>query len=49
MKVAWLERAGATVTCLDLAVQSLEAEAITAVDLVAFYVPMHTQQGVSPR
>ena len=39
---AWLEREGTTVTCLDLAVQSLEAETITAADLVAFYVPMHT-------
>jgi len=39
---AWLERAGTTVTCLDLAVQSLEADTITAADLIAFYVPMHT-------
>ncbi len=39
---AWLEREGAAVTCLDLAVQSLEAEPIAAADVVAFYVPMHT-------
>lgn len=29
-------------TCLDLAVQRLDEEAIRAADLVAFYVPMHT-------
>ncbi|MEK7204713.1 MAG: CUAEP/CCAEP-tail radical SAM protein, partial [candidate division NC10 bacterium] len=39
---AWLRRAGAVVTCLDLAVQRLDEEAIRAADLVAFYVPMHT-------
>jgi len=39
---AWLRRAGAVVTCLDLAVQCLDEEAIRAADLVAFYVPMHT-------
>jgi len=39
---AWLRDAGATVTCLDLAVQPLDAAAVAAADLVAFYVPMHT-------
>lgn len=39
---AWLRRAGAVVTCLDLAVQCLDEEAIRAADLIAFYVPMHT-------
>jgi radical SAM superfamily enzyme YgiQ (UPF0313 family) len=39
---AWLRQAGAAVTCLDLAVQCLDEEAIRAADLVAFYVPMHT-------
>jgi radical SAM superfamily enzyme YgiQ (UPF0313 family) len=39
---AWLRHAGALVTCLDLAVQCLDEEAIRAADLVAFYVPMHT-------
>jgi len=39
---AWLRQAGASVTCLDLAVQRLDEEAIRAADLVAFYVPMHT-------
>jgi radical SAM superfamily enzyme YgiQ (UPF0313 family) len=39
---AWLRQAGASVTCLDLAVQRPDEEAIRAADLVAFYVPMHT-------
>ncbi len=39
---AWLRDAGATVTCLDLAVQPLDEAAVAAADLVAFYVPMHT-------
>lgn len=39
---AWLRHAGALVTCLDLAVQCLDEEAIRAADLIAFYVPMHT-------
>ncbi len=39
---AWLRAAGATVTCLDLAVQQLDDAAVGAADLVAFYVPMHT-------
>lgn len=39
---AWLERSGAQVTCFDLAVETLEEEAVAAADVVAFYVPMHT-------
>lgn len=39
---AWLRRTGAIVTCLDLAVEELRDEAISAADLVAFHVPMHT-------
>ncbi|MDQ3751327.1 MAG: CUAEP/CCAEP-tail radical SAM protein [Actinomycetota bacterium] len=39
---AWLRRAGAAVTCQDLAVEDLVDEAIAGADLVAFYVPMHT-------
>ncbi|MCZ6530532.1 MAG: CUAEP/CCAEP-tail radical SAM protein [Chloroflexi bacterium] len=39
---AWLGQAGAEVTCLDLAVQGLDEQAIRAADLVAFYLPMHT-------
>jgi len=39
---AWLRQVGATVTCLDLAVQPLEERAVASADLVALYVPMHT-------
>ncbi len=39
---AWLKQAGATVTCLDLAVQRLDEAAIASANLIAFYVPMHT-------
>jgi radical SAM superfamily enzyme YgiQ (UPF0313 family) len=39
---ARLTDVGATVTCLDLAVQELDPGAIAAADLVAFYLPMHT-------
>jgi len=39
---AWLREAGARVTCLDLAMERLDAAAIAAADLVAFHVPMHT-------
>ena len=39
---AWLRRAGASVTCLDLSRQALDASAIAAARLVAFHVPMHT-------
>ena len=39
---AWLQRAGASVTCVDLALQTLPERSIAAADLVAFYVPMHT-------
>jgi radical SAM superfamily enzyme YgiQ (UPF0313 family) len=39
---AWLRRAGADVAQIDLAVDSLDEEAIGAAQLVAFHVPMHT-------
>jgi hypothetical protein len=39
---AWLGDVGATVTCLDLAVQPLDVRTIASADLVALYVPMHT-------
>lgn len=39
---AWLRQAGATVTCLDLAIAALPAKPIAAADLVAFHLPMHT-------
>jgi len=39
---AWLREAGARVTCVDLALDHLDAEKIRAARLVAFYLPMHT-------
>ncbi|MEW9548345.1 CUAEP/CCAEP-tail radical SAM (seleno)protein [Nonomuraea sp. NPDC050783] len=39
---AWLRKAGATVSCLDLAVEELDESRIRAADLIAVYVPMHT-------
>jgi radical SAM superfamily enzyme YgiQ (UPF0313 family) len=39
---AWLRRAGATVTAIDLSREPLPSDAIAAADLVAFYLPMHT-------
>jgi radical SAM superfamily enzyme YgiQ (UPF0313 family) len=39
---AWLQAAGACVTCLDLAVQSFAPELVEDAGLVAFYLPMHT-------
>jgi radical SAM superfamily enzyme YgiQ (UPF0313 family) len=39
---AWLKRAGASVTCLDLSREPLAEDAIREAALVAFYVPMHT-------
>ncbi|MBI2956577.1 MAG: radical SAM protein [Acidobacteria bacterium] len=45
---AWLRRAGASVTCLDLSRQAMDEEAIRAADLVAFYLPMHTATRLAP-
>jgi radical SAM superfamily enzyme YgiQ (UPF0313 family) len=39
---AWLRRSGAEVTCFDLSRQPLDEHAVSAADVVAFYVPMHT-------
>ncbi len=39
---AWLQAAGATVTCLDLAVEALPHTTIADADLIAFYLPMYT-------
>ena len=39
---AWLRRAGASVTCLDLSREPLQEEVIRAASLIAFYLPMHT-------
>ena len=38
---AWLKEAGAEVRCLDLAVETLDGDAVRQADLVGFYVPMH--------
>ena len=39
---AWLAEMGAEVSCLDLAVESLDEEVIRAATLIAVYLPMHT-------
>lgn len=39
---AWLRRAGASVTCLDLSREALRQEPVRSADFIAFYVPMHT-------
>ncbi len=39
---AWLTRAGASVTCLDLSRQPLAEQAVACADFIAFYIPMHT-------
>jgi hypothetical protein len=39
---AWLAEAGAEVSCLDLAVESLDEEAVRGAGLIAIYLPMHT-------
>ncbi len=46
---AWLRRAGASVTCLDLSRDRLDEEAVRAADLVGFYVPMHTATRLAAR
>src|ERR1700722_15218972 len=50
---AWLAAEGATVSCLDLAVQMLDETAVHEADLIGFYLPMHTAtrilSGVVPR
>jgi radical SAM superfamily enzyme YgiQ (UPF0313 family) len=38
----WLREAGIPVTCIDLAVESLDDEAVCSADLIGFYLPMHT-------
>lgn len=46
---AWLEEAGANVTCLDLSVQMLKRGPIREADLVAFYLPMHTATRIATK
>jgi radical SAM superfamily enzyme YgiQ (UPF0313 family) len=46
---AWLRRAGAAVTCLDLSRDRLDEAAVRGADVVAFYVPMHTATRLAAR
>ena len=39
---AWLLRAGANVTCMDLSREALRERPLRSADVVGFYVPMHT-------
>jgi len=39
---AWLKQEGAEVSCLDLAVESLDVDKVVQADLIAIYLPMHT-------
>jgi radical SAM superfamily enzyme YgiQ (UPF0313 family) len=39
---AWIAGSGHDVACVDLGVESLDAETVREADLVAFYLPMHT-------
>ena len=39
---AWLRRAGAHVTAMDLSREPLSDDAVKAAQLIAFYLPMHT-------
>jgi radical SAM superfamily enzyme YgiQ (UPF0313 family) len=50
---AWLAADGATVRCLDLALQKLDDGAVRDADLIGLYLPMHTATrilaGIVPR
>jgi radical SAM superfamily enzyme YgiQ (UPF0313 family) len=46
---ARLAEIGVEVTCLDLAVQALDAETIATADLIACYLPMHTATRLAAR
>ncbi len=39
---AWLQAAGAEVTCVDLSLRPFQPQAVQHASLVAFYLPMHT-------
>lgn len=45
----WLGDLGATVTCLDTAVQDLDVDAVRRAELIAIYVPMHTATRLAVR
>lgn len=40
--VAWLEKEGCAVSCVDLSIQKLELQQLEGADVIAIYVPMHT-------
>lgn len=46
---AWLRRAGATVTCLDLSREALREGAVRSADFIGFYLPMHTATRLAVR
>ena len=46
---AWLGELGAEVTCVDLAVESLDEGAVRDADLIALYLPMHTATRLAVR
>src|SRR5712691_13447619 len=39
---AWLRRAGASVSCMDLSREPLQEQPVRSADFIAFFVPMHT-------
>jgi radical SAM superfamily enzyme YgiQ (UPF0313 family) len=46
---AWISARGHEVACLDLDVESLDAAAVRAAHVVAFYLPMHTATRLAAR
>ena len=39
---AWLEAAGAAVTCVDVSLRPFQSPTVQSANLIAFYLPMHT-------
>jgi radical SAM superfamily enzyme YgiQ (UPF0313 family) len=46
---AWIAGRGHDVACVDLGVESLDAETVREAELVAFYLPMHTATRLAAR
>ncbi len=46
---AWLKAAGIEVRCLDLAIHTIDEDAISRADLIAFHLPMHTATRMAMR
>jgi radical SAM superfamily enzyme YgiQ (UPF0313 family) len=46
---AWLRKRGHEVACLDLSRQELDEAAVTAAELIAVYLPMHTATRLAAR